>query len=692
VSIAPSVPPGPRRHDRAPDRPIRTVLFTGPFLERGTVCFASLAHDHPDVELRAIFCQSPGLGLGSRLGDLWRRRGPLALPLAAAALAEAATRWLLSPRRAWQGRKAARTLAPLVRVVPDLHAPEVVAEVEALEPDLGLIYGGPILRPEIFRIPARGTLGIHHGAVPAYRGKKTTFWALYNGEPTAGVTIQRVNEGVDTGDVVRRGEVPTAGRSYRRVWRDVEALGFRLYLEAILAVREGSATIEPQTGEKGPLFGDPGLGELMALPWRRRRVGGRKDTPGAADGEVGTPGLVILTESYHPLVGGGESQARALADAMRREGRPVTVVTRRWDRLDPVRERLDGVDVARVPPSGRGQLRRWGLLVGALPAVLRLRRSRAAFLVSGFRVLGVPAVLGRRGKGGAVILKADSTGEMSGEFFGPGLARFRLTPSSLPVRLFLRMRNRLLRRADAFVAISSVVEEELVDEGVPVPRIHRIPNGVDTRIFRPAEPDERRRLRERLGIPAGRTVVIYTGRLVSYKGLPLLVQVWRRIQDRHPSALLLLVGPGGTDLHNCEAELRQFVDREGLSSSVRFTGAVDNVADYLRASDVFVFPSEMEAFGISVVEAMCCALPVVSTRAGGLRDIVSGSSGAVAVEPGDGEGLRRGLDELLSDPDERRRLGKQGRATAAERYSLEAVRDAYLSLLDQLAPSDGGRE
>jgi hypothetical protein len=51
-----------------------------------------------------------------------------------------------------------------------------------LAPDLGLIYGSPILKPELFEIPRCGTLGIHHGKVPAYRGNKTTFWAMYNGE------------------------------------------------------------------------------------------------------------------------------------------------------------------------------------------------------------------------------------------------------------------------------------------------------------------------------------------------------------------------------------------------------------------------------------------------------------------------------------------------------------------------------
>jgi methionyl-tRNA formyltransferase len=100
---------------------------------------------------------------------------------------------------------------------------------------------GGRLRAELFEIPALGTLGIHHGRVPQYRGKKTTFWEIYNGERTAGVTIQRVNRGIDTGDIVRMGEVPIGRKGYGRVWREVEALGADLYLQAVLDFKRGEA-------------------------------------------------------------------------------------------------------------------------------------------------------------------------------------------------------------------------------------------------------------------------------------------------------------------------------------------------------------------------------------------------------------------------------------------------------------------
>jgi methionyl-tRNA formyltransferase len=145
----------------------------------------------------------------------------------------------------------------------------------ALSPDLGLIYGSPILKPELYEIPRLGTLGIHHGKVPEYRGNKTTFWAMYNGEPVAGVTIQKVNRGLDTGSVVKSGDVNTEGRTYQAVVHELERLGLDLYIQAILEVKHGTADYKPQNGAKGKLYRNPKPVDFLNFWGRqiRRRVG-----------------------------------------------------------------------------------------------------------------------------------------------------------------------------------------------------------------------------------------------------------------------------------------------------------------------------------------------------------------------------------------------------------------------------------
>jgi glycosyltransferase involved in cell wall biosynthesis len=395
--------------------------------------------------------------------------------------------------------------------------------------------------------------------------------------------------------------------------------------------------------------------------------------------------VCLLTETFYPVVGGGESQALALVEGLSAQGHTALVVTRRSDWRLPKREQLDRVAVHRLWPAGEQHLKKWGLLLSAAPALVRLRNDYDVLLVSGFRVLGLPAVLVSKLLRKRCILKADSLGEMSGEFFRGGLAQARLSTSTVPFRLFLSLRNAVLRRADAYVAISETVATELEAGGIDPEKVWRIPNSVDTARFRPVSPEEKLALRRKLGLPERACIVIYTGRLVSYKGLPLLLLVWKDVAAQHDNVYLLLVGPGSLDIHNCEAELRQYIQQEQLENSVRFTGAVRNVEAFLQAADIFAFPTNSEAFGISLVEAMACGLAVVSTAVGGLRDIVRDGQSALVVPPEDGDSLQEALDRLLADAALRQRLGIAARQTVEERYSTETVLQRYVQLIVQAA-------
>jgi folate-dependent phosphoribosylglycinamide formyltransferase PurN len=252
-------------------RPIRVVLFCGAVPDPGALQLLAALQAQPEIELVGAFAESPGFSLRQRVADLWRRRRWLLLPLLGAEAFEVAVRAANNPLAYWRNRQRLAELAGYLEVVADLHAPEALEQLRGLQPDLGLIYGGPILRPALFTLPPLGTLGIHHGKVPQYRGKKTTFWAMYNGEPSVGVTIQRLNAGLDTGEIVADGEVPVAGRSYRQVWSDLERLGVELFLRAVLDVASGEAVFRPQSGPRGRLYRDPSLRDLVRFSLRRYR-------------------------------------------------------------------------------------------------------------------------------------------------------------------------------------------------------------------------------------------------------------------------------------------------------------------------------------------------------------------------------------------------------------------------------------
>ena len=390
--------------------------------------------------------------------------------------------------------------------------------------------------------------------------------------------------------------------------------------------------------------------------------------------------ICIFTETYYPVVGGGETQARLLAEGLITNGHSVIVLARSSDAALRQHENYGDVSVYRLAPVGSGQLKKWGLLLSSLPALVRLRDRYDLIFVSGYRIIGLTAVLVGKLLRKPVVLKADSQGEMSGEFFESGLKKFGISRSSFPFQLFLGFRNVILKNADAFSALSPEIASEWTSSGVPLNKIHLIPNSVDTTRFAPVNAKQKTFLREKLNLPQAATIAIYTGRLVSYKGLPLLLKVWDEIRCRHENAILLLAGTGGLDIHNCEARLHQYVTSAGLEKNVWFLGSLQNIPEYLQAADLFVFPTENDAFPSSIVEAMACALPVVTTPVGAIKTIVTHRETGLLVQPGNYEQLFDALHVMLSDNAMASRLGQAGRQIVEERYSAESTVGKYISL------------
>ena len=398
--------------------------------------------------------------------------------------------------------------------------------------------------------------------------------------------------------------------------------------------------------------------------------------------------ICIFTETYYPVVGGGESQSRLLAEGLIANGHSVIVLTRRSDAVLRQHENYGDVSVYRLAPSGSGQLKKWGLLLSSLPALMRLRDQYDLIFVSGYRIIGLTAILVGKLFRKPIVLKADSQGEMSGEFFESGLKQFGTSRSSLPFRLFLGLRNVILKKADAFSAISPEIASEWTSSKVPLNKIHMIPNGVDTARFAPVNAEQKSFLREKFNLPQAATIAIYTGRLVSYKGLPLLLRVWDEIRCRYDNVILLLAGIGGLDIHNCEAQLHDYVTSAGLEKHVWFLGSVQNIPEYLQAADLFVFPTENDAFPSSLIEAMSCGLPIVTTPVGAIQTIVSHRETALLVQPGNFEQLFEALDVMLSDKGLAFQLGQAGRQIVEERFSAGNMVGKYLSLFESTLQSE----
>lgn len=392
--------------------------------------------------------------------------------------------------------------------------------------------------------------------------------------------------------------------------------------------------------------------------------------------------VLLVTETVLPQVGGGETQAALLAEGLAERGHQVTLLGRRSIPGTP-RDETTAYRTLRVGPEGPGRWKKWGLLL-TLPRVLpALLRRTDIVVVSGFRLVGGSVLRAAQRVGVPVVLKADSPGEWSGEYFRQGLQSIGLKLTHSLVRRALQRRNRQLLQARAFVSISEMLRQELQEGGVPSERVVGIPNGVDLERFSPAEPLERERLRKTLGLPPG-PVLVNVGRIVRYKGIHALIQAWAKVSPLHPGATLVLVGGGSHDLDNCVTEIRALVDDLDLGSTVRFAGEVADSVPWLKASDGFVFASTHEAFGLVLVEAMGCGLPVVTTHVGVAPGCLQDGHNAWVVTPNDVEGLARAMDQLLSDLPAAARLGERARQVAINGFGSDVVVGQWERLLMSL--------
>lgn len=237
-----------------------------------------------------------------------------------------------------------------------------------------------------------------------------------------------------------------------------------------------------------------------------------------------------------------------------------------------------------------------------------------------------------------------------------------------------RLQHVSYRFAHRIVANSAAAADRLMTEGIDSAKVTVIPNGLDaTRFGR--EP--------RAGGPP---VVTTIANLRPGKGHEVLLDAARRVLERRRDVRFQIVGDGPR-----RAALEQQAGRLGIAAQVDFTGHCDDVASLLRQTDVFAFPSLMEAFPNAVLEAMAAGVAIAASDAGGIPEAVAHGETGLLVPPGDSAALAGAILDLLARPELRTRLGESAREAVRSRFSFDRMttefQSLYLSLLASRARS-----
>jgi len=383
----------------------------------------------------------------------------------------------------------------------------------------------------------------------------------------------------------------------------------------------------------------------------------------AIDKPDGVPGILLILATYIPeSFGGAEQQSRKLALALARLGVRVNVLaprllssTPKWKREGPVS--ISRLRLRNAPNLGGRHMASalaWSLKL--FWWMFRHRREYQLIHIMHGRLHALPAVyagiiLGKPtlikiGRGGSEHFDLDVISRK--RFLGPWYARA------------------LVRHANAYVANSREIIEDLRRWGVPPARIHQIPNGVEVAA-------------DYSHLPASVVRFVYLGRLDPEKAIDLMIRGFARLSDRS-RVTLSIVGDG-----DCREELQRLVDQLQLGECVRFRGAVQEVSKELMQSDVFVSTSLSEGMSNALLEAMSFGVMPLVSRVSGTSEIVEDYRSGVLFAPGDLDAFASKLEEVVAmSPETRQALGTIGRTTVSERFGIDSVARRHIVLYRDL--------
>jgi glycosyltransferase involved in cell wall biosynthesis len=231
---------------------------------------------------------------------------------------------------------------------------------------------------------------------------------------------------------------------------------------------------------------------------------------------------------------------------------------------------------------------------------------------------------------------------------------------------------RILEEADRILATCPAEVEDLTSlYGADRSRLTLVPCGVDIRKFRPVD---RSKARESLGL-SDKPTIVYVGRLVPRKGVGTLVEAFALLPDYLDARLVIVGGEPGVEVSLEEGRLSNLAEKLGIREQVTFTGSrpQEELRRYYGAANVAVTVPHYEPFGMTPLEAMACAIPVVGSRVGGIKTSVADGKTGYLVPPKEPDALASRLLRLLCDENLRDRMGRTARRRIKEHYTWERV-------------------
>ncbi len=248
------------------------------------------------------------------------------------------------------------------------------------------------------------------------------------------------------------------------------------------------------------------------------------------------------------------------------------------------------------------------------------------------------------------------------------------------------LRRFLSPLVQVFIPLSKHLQDYLQYKvKIPSKKITRICNGVDAQKFYPGQS---KNISECAFLNESDKLIIGTvGRMHGVKDQMTLAHAFVSLMQMKPEYLdfvrLVMIGDG--PLHE---QAMQYLDQAQLSHCVWLPGERKDIADLMRAMDIFVLPSIAEGISNTILEAMATGLPIVATRVGGNPELVESRENGVLVHSKAPEAMAKALDTLIADTEQRKRMGLASRRRVEQQFSIDVMVSNYLAVYDGLTQTN----
>lgn len=390
--------------------------------------------------------------------------------------------------------------------------------------------------------------------------------------------------------------------------------------------------------------------------------------------------LIILSASFFPFPTGATYSAIRLARNLRKQGINISFLVNDQGQEWQDGGIYDGFKVRSFALYRSGKLRKLGALFRFTCYIWKQRHNFDIFHISGGGHVNI--FLGWWTK---MITRRKVSLKITLDEWD--------TPDAVAKDKWGRFIGYCYHRLDGVIAMTSGQADKCRRFGYSG-ELAVIPNGVDTQMYKVPSHEEQAQARSLLGLSPVDILLIYIGYIGRRKGIDILLTAWHKLQQKYGNISLLLVGDYMNTSDARKSLLSDFANQEGIppdavdSTRLIHMGRVENVAMYLQAADIFMFPSRQEGFGTVQIEAMACGLPcVVNDLSGISQDIFPTEAVGFRIQNNKVEDYIRIASSLIDHPEERTRIGYAARRQVEENFSSEIVATKYVNFMELLLSS-----